>query len=161
MATTDIQETGDPVRGQGYSGIPGGATRPPTQPSPARGEGFILPPSPLAGEGRGGGTLEVGSDLESPNVQSLASPTPPLRLEDLPKELGVLLTTVGVLGFVLPGMAGTPALIAGGLVLWPKTFGKVENWLQGRFPSTHRTSMQQVGRFLDDLQKRYPAPEKP
>ncbi len=42
------------------------------------------------------------------------------RLEDLPKELGVLLTSVGVLGFVLPGIAGTPALIAGGLVSGPR-----------------------------------------
>lgn len=83
------------------------------------------------------------------------------RLEDLPKELGVLLTSVGVLGFVLPGIAGTPALIAGGLVLWPKTFSKVENWFEGRFPIAHRKSMQQVGRFIDDLDRRYPIAEKP
>lgn len=31
--------------------------RPPPQPSPARGEGLELPPSPLAGEGRGGGQI--------------------------------------------------------------------------------------------------------
>jgi len=78
------------------------------------------------------------------------------RLEDLPKELGVLLASVGVLGFILPGIAGTPALIAGGLVLWPKTFGKVEGWFHHRYPVAHRKSMQQVGRFLDDLQRRYP-----
>jgi hypothetical protein len=78
------------------------------------------------------------------------------RLEDLPKELGVLLASVGVLGVVSPGIAGAPALIAGGLVLWPKTFGKVEDWFQCRFPLAHRESMKQVGRFLDDLQRRYP-----
>jgi hypothetical protein len=78
------------------------------------------------------------------------------RLEDLPKELGVLLASVGVLGIILPGIAGTPALIAGGLVLWPKTFSKVEDWFENRFPLAHRKSMQQVGRFLDDLDRRYP-----
>ncbi len=83
------------------------------------------------------------------------------RLEDLPRELGVLLASVGVLGFVLPGMAGAPALVAGGLVLWPRTFGKVESWFEGRFPDTHRKSMRQVGRFLDDLDRRYPISEKP
>lgn len=82
------------------------------------------------------------------------------RLEDLPKELGILLASVGVLGIVLPGIAGTPALIAGGLVLWPKTFGRVENWFQIRFPLAHRKSMQQVGRFLDDLERRYPLSEE-
>jgi hypothetical protein len=78
------------------------------------------------------------------------------KLSDLPKELGVLLASVGVLGVVLPGIAGAPALIAGGLVLWPKTFGKVENWFRGRYPETHRASMRQVGRYLDDLGRRYP-----
>jgi uncharacterized membrane protein YbaN (DUF454 family) len=44
----------------------------------------------------------------------------------LPKEVGVMLVSVGVLGFVLPAVAGTPAIVAGGLVLWPRTFGKLE-----------------------------------
>jgi hypothetical protein len=91
----------------------------------------------------------------SPNsVESL--PT----LAELPRELGVLLASVGVLGVVLPGIAGAPALIAGGLVLWPRTFRPVENWFRGRYPATHRKSMQQVGRFLDDLGQRYPHPKK-
>src|SRR5271157_5543046 len=38
------------------------------------------------------------------------------RIEDLPKEVGVMLVSVGVLGFVLPAVAGTPAIVAGGLV---------------------------------------------
>jgi hypothetical protein len=78
------------------------------------------------------------------------------RLQELPRDVGVLLASVGVLGLVLPGIAGTPALIAGGLVLWPKSFGKVEGWLSQRFPKAHRASMEQVGRFLDDLDRRYP-----
>jgi hypothetical protein len=78
------------------------------------------------------------------------------RLEDLPRELGVLLISVGVLGFVLPGVAGAPAFIAGGLVLWPKSFGRLEDWFHQRFPEAHRSSMKQVGRFLGDLHRRYP-----
>jgi hypothetical protein len=78
------------------------------------------------------------------------------RLEDLPRELGVLLISVGVLGIVLPGVAGAPAFVAGGLVLWPKSFGKIEDWFHRRFPETHRESMKQVGRFLGDLRRRYP-----
>jgi hypothetical protein len=79
------------------------------------------------------------------------------RIKDLPKEVGVMLLTVGVLGFVLPGVVGTPAAIAGGLVLWPKAFGKVENWFERRFPETHKHSLYQINRFLDDLDARYPS----
>jgi hypothetical protein len=80
------------------------------------------------------------------------------RLDELPRELGVLLISVGVLGIVLPGIAGAPAFVAGGLVLWPRAFGKIEDWFHHRFPETHRESMKQVGRFLVDLHRRYPEP---
>ena len=67
-----------------------------------------------------------------------------------------MLMTVGVLGFVLPGVVGTPAAIAGGLVLWPKAFGKVENWFERRFPKVHKQSLYQINRYLNDLESRYP-----
>jgi hypothetical protein len=66
-----------------------------------------------------------------------------------------MLVTVGVLGVILPGMMGTPAIIAGGLVLWPGTFGKLEAWFQRRYPDIHKQGMRQVDRYLDDLQRRY------
>jgi hypothetical protein len=78
------------------------------------------------------------------------------RIKDLPKEVGVMLMTVGALGFLLPGVVGTPAVIAGGLVLWPKTFGKVENWFERRFPKVHKQSLYQINRYLNDLESRYP-----
>jgi Cu2+-exporting ATPase len=78
------------------------------------------------------------------------------RIKDLPKEVGVMLLSVGVLGFVLPGVMGTPGIIAGGLVLWPGTFGGVEEWLRRRHPGLHRRGMRQLGRFLNDLGRRYP-----
>jgi len=77
------------------------------------------------------------------------------RIRDLPKELGVMLITAGVVGFILPG-PGTPAIIAGGLVLWPEAFGKLESWLERAHPKVHREGMKHINRFLDDLQRRYP-----
>lgn len=78
------------------------------------------------------------------------------KLKDLPREVGVMLMTVGALGWVLPGIIGTPALLAGGLVLWPKRFGKIESWFERKFPDLHHKSVHQIGRYLDDLEKRYP-----
>ncbi len=77
------------------------------------------------------------------------------RLKQLPREVGVMLIAAGVVGLVLPG-PGTPALIAGGLALWPGAFSKLELWLERRHPALHQKSMKQIGRFLDDLEKRYP-----
>jgi hypothetical protein len=76
-------------------------------------------------------------------------------LRGLPKEMGYVLLSAGVLGFVLPG-PGTPALIAGGMVLWPERFGKAEAWFKRRYPSVHRDGMRHVHRFLKDLESRYP-----
>ena len=78
------------------------------------------------------------------------------RIKDLPKEVGVMLMTVGVLGLALPGVVGAPAMIAGGLVLWPKAFGKVENWFESKFPKVHKQSLHQIHRYLNDLESRYP-----
>ncbi len=78
------------------------------------------------------------------------------RIKDLPREVGVMLMTVGVLGFILPGVVGTPAAIAGGLVLWPKAFSGVENWFERRFPKIHKQSLYQINRYLNDLESRYP-----
>lgn len=89
------------------------------------------------------------------------APEPPpdasyARIEELPKEVGVLLVALGVLGLVLPGPIGTPALVAGGLVLWPSGFRGVARGLERRFPKLHRASFRQIGRFLNDLERRYP-----
>lgn len=78
------------------------------------------------------------------------------KLKEMPREVGVMLMTVGVLGWVLPGMVGVPALMAGGLVLWPRKFSRLESWFEGRFPTVHHQSLQQIGRYLDDLERRYP-----
>jgi hypothetical protein len=72
-----------------------------------------------------------------------------------PKDLGLMLVSAGVIGVVLPG-PGVPALVAGGLILWPEAFGSVERWLQKRFPETHRKGIGHINRFLTDLERRYP-----
>lgn len=78
------------------------------------------------------------------------------RIRALPKELGVMLVSVGVLGVALPGLMGAPALVAGGLVLWPGTFGPVDRWLRRQNPDLYERGMKQLDRFLDDLERRYP-----
>jgi uncharacterized membrane protein YbaN (DUF454 family) len=78
------------------------------------------------------------------------------KLRALPREVGVMLLSVGTLGMVLPGLMGTPALLAGGLVLWPRTFGRLETWFERRYPKLHQESMKQIDRYLSDLGKRYP-----
>jgi len=98
-------------------------------------------------------SLEVQDDIQGPPI---ADDPALARIQELPREVGAMLVSVGVLGWILPGMAGTPALIAGGLVLWPSTFGKVEEWFQRRYPVLHKQGMRQVGRYLDDLEQRYP-----
>jgi hypothetical protein len=78
------------------------------------------------------------------------------RVERLPPEVGVLLMVVGVAGLLLPGPVGSPFFIAGGVALWPAAFGRVEGWFQRKFPVIHRNGMEQMERYLADLERRYP-----
>jgi hypothetical protein len=81
---------------------------------------------------------------------------PPLRLEKLPSEIGVLLIVVGVAGVLLPGPVGTPFLVAGGLALWPSGFQKLEDWMQKVSPRLYEEGIRQLERYLSDLESRYP-----
>lgn len=78
------------------------------------------------------------------------------RLPALPPQIGILLTVVGTAGVVLPGMIGTPFLVAGGIALWPSGFRKVERWLMKISPKVYETGVQQIEQFLADLERRYP-----
>lgn len=73
----------------------------------------------------------------------------PARVDQLPKEAGWLLITAGVVGLVVPGVLGTPFLLAGGLALVPGGSKLLSRW-------AGRSAMRQVGRFLYDLERRYP-----
>jgi hypothetical protein len=81
------------------------------------------------------------------------------KIRSMPKEVGVLLIVAGIGGLLLPGPIGSPFLILGGVMLWPKAFGCVENAFEKRFPRMHRKSVRQIKRFLDDLERRYPVPK--
>jgi hypothetical protein len=78
------------------------------------------------------------------------------RIEAMPKEVGVLLVVAGVGGLLLPGPVGSPFLILGGVILWPRAFRRVDTWFEKRFPRMHHQSVLQIVRFLDDLERRYP-----
>lgn len=83
------------------------------------------------------------------------------RLLDMPREVGLLMVSIGVIGVALPGIVGTPALLAGGLMLWPRGFRAVNGWVRKRFPKTHEHGVEQLIRYLDDMERRYPSePER-
>ena len=72
-----------------------------------------------------------------------------VRIEQLPREAGWLLITAGIVGLVVPGVLGTPFLLAGAVILAPGGSKLVSRW-------AGRSTMRQVSRFLDDLERRYP-----
>jgi len=78
------------------------------------------------------------------------------RIRKLPKDVGWLLITAGLLGLALPGVIGTPLLVLGSLMVWPSSQKKAALWLSGQSPKVFRGSMKQINRFLDDLERRYP-----
>jgi hypothetical protein len=100
-------------------------------------------------------TIEIPNTPEAGKNEEPGEPDRMPELRDLPREVGYVLLSVGVLGLVMPG-PGTPAFIAGGLVLWPDRFGKAETWFKRRYPSVHRDGMRHIHRFLKDLENRYP-----
>jgi hypothetical protein len=102
-----------------------------------------------AGPGSNPDPMTDGPNPTHPQTEQLN------KIKQVPKEVGVMLITAGIVGFILPG-PGTPAIIAGGLALWPGAFGKLESWLERRSPGLHRRGVQQINRFLEDLEKRYP-----
>jgi hypothetical protein len=73
----------------------------------------------------------------------------PLRVDELPKEAGWLLMTAGIVGLVVPGVLGTPFLLAGAVVLAPGGSRLLSRW-------AGHSAIRQIGRFLDDLERRYP-----
>jgi hypothetical protein len=81
-----------------------------------------------------------------------------IRVRAMPREFSVLLIVAGVGGILLPGPVGTPFLILGGMMLWPRALRRLEAFLEARLPRLHREGVRQINRFLDDLERRYPTP---
>ena len=78
------------------------------------------------------------------------------RIEHLPRDVGWLLITAGLVGVIVPGVLGVPFLVLGGLVVMPVTSRRAERWLSGHTPKMFKGSVRQINRFLDDLEHRYP-----
>ncbi len=78
------------------------------------------------------------------------------RVEHLAKDVAWVLIAAGVIGVVMPGVLGTPFLIAGAAALWPGNRKRLEQWRQGHSPKFFHGGMRQINRFLDDLERRYP-----
>src|SRR6516225_6432733 len=79
---------------------------------------------------------------DAPAFQELAA----VRVEQLPKEAGWLLITAGVVGLVVPGVLGTPFLLAGAVVLVPGGSKLLSRW-------AGRSAMRQMGRAIDHLRR--------
>ena len=71
-------------------------------------------------------------------------------------EIGVLLIVSGIAGIILPGPVGTPLLILGCVMVWPRAFKPVNLFFARRFPRAHHLGALQSSRFLSDLERRYP-----
>jgi hypothetical protein len=78
------------------------------------------------------------------------------KVRAMPTEVGVLLIVSGIGGILLPGPVGTPFLVLGCMILWPKAFHRVGICLESHLPKMHHHGVKQINRFLDDLDKRYP-----
>ena len=93
-------------------------------------------------------TASSGNDAPAPSAAAGAESTAVL-VEQLPREAGWLLITAGVVGLVVPGVLGTPFLLAGAAVLTPGGSKFLSRW-------AGHSATRQIGRFLDDLERRYP-----
>jgi hypothetical protein len=78
------------------------------------------------------------------------------KVRDMPTEVGVLLIVSGIGGILLPGPVGTPFLVLGCMMLWPRAFHRLGICLESHLPKMHHHGVKQINRFLDDLDKRYP-----
>lgn len=131
-------------------------------PSDAAGMANEYTPRPHVGRGPAADAVSgpASHDSAQAEVEAVGRHSQPeeieVRLSALPKEVGVLLVTIGAMGLVLPGLVGTPALLAGGLMLWPRGFRSVNGWLQRKCPKIHGHGAAQLIRYLDDLERRYP-----
>ena len=79
-----------------------------------------------------------------------------LRIERLPRDMAWMMVFVGVLGVALPGIIGTPFLIAGVAMLAPGGPKTLLRWADREPTGFMHTGLKQMGRWLDDLERRYP-----
>ncbi len=77
-------------------------------------------------------------------------------VEVLTSEIGWLLITARVLGVILPGVPGAPFLVVGGFVVTPGGKRMLNRWAANNPPTYFTGALKQIGRFVEDLERRYP-----
>jgi hypothetical protein len=78
------------------------------------------------------------------------------RITKLPRDVGWMMISVGVLGVILPGLPGVPFLVAGAAVLSPGGPQLLTRWAKRRPKGVVHAGLKHIGRWLDDLERRYP-----
>jgi hypothetical protein len=78
------------------------------------------------------------------------------RITNVPRDVGWMMISVGVLGVILPGLPGVPFLVAGAAVLTPGGPQLLTRWAKRSPKGVVHTGLKQIGRWLDDLERRYP-----
>jgi hypothetical protein len=81
-----------------------------------------------------------------------------LRIANVPPDVAWMMVTVGILGVILPGLVGTPFLVTGIAVLAPGGPQLLTRWVRRNPNWVVLTGLKQMGRWLDDLERRYPRP---
>ena len=79
-----------------------------------------------------GGVGEAGPSLVSVNDAGAIA-----NKRAISQEVGVLLIVSGIAGILLPGPVGTPLLILGCVMVWPKSFERIDLFFAKRFPRAH------------------------
>ena len=95
-------------------------------------------------------------DDSAPSVVAVNGSGEAANSRAISQEVGALLIVSGIAGILLPGPVGTPLLILGCVMLWPKAFERIDLVFAKRFPRAHRLGVIQSRRFLSDLERRYP-----
>jgi hypothetical protein len=78
------------------------------------------------------------------------------RIVNMPRDVGWMMVSVGVIGVILPGLPGTPFLLAGVAVLAPGGPRLLARWTGRKPTGIVQSSLKLIGRWLDDLDRRYP-----
>jgi len=105
-----------------------------------------------------------GEPAREPSA-SVRAPAPPTlhlelakKLHGLPKDLGVALMGLGVVGVVIPGPVPPGALfiLMGAAFLWPGSLARFGGWLARWLPGILRALIDFVDHLRSDLKRRYP-----
>lgn len=84
-------------------------------------------------------------------------------LRRLPRDVGLVLLSIGAVGIAIPGPVppGTPFLLAGAVFACPSLARRFSGRFRARFPALYDGFHDQVRRFQSDLERRYPGSTRP